>query len=112
MASVNLPQSADRASAQCDRVRWRVINRFTQAQGAPTLKRVHFELGGKNPVIVFDDADLERALDVAFMIWLLNGECCTSSSRVLIQSSIHDEFVAKLKSVSPLFRRSSSTRQR
>ncbi len=32
-----------------------------QAQGAPTLKRVHFELGGKNPVIVFDDADLERA---------------------------------------------------
>ena len=33
------------------------------AQGAPTLKRVHFELGGKNPVIVFDDADLDRALD-------------------------------------------------
>jgi len=68
-----------------------------QAQGAPTLKRVHFELGGKNPVIVFDDADLERALDaVAFMIWSLNGERCTSSSRVLIQSSIHDEFVARL----------------
>ncbi|MGB1084527.1 MAG: aldehyde dehydrogenase family protein, partial [Ilumatobacteraceae bacterium] len=55
-----------------------------QAQGAPTLKRVHFELGGKNPVIVFDDADLERALDaVVFMIWSLNGERCTSSSRVL-----------------------------
>jgi len=68
-----------------------------QAQGAPTLKRVHFELGGKNPVIVFDDADLERALDaVMFMIYSLNGERCTSSSRVLIQSSIHDEFVAKL----------------
>ena len=49
-------------------------------------------------MIVFDDADLERALDaVAFMIWSLNGERCTSSSRVLIQSSIHDEFVAKLK---------------
>jgi len=68
-----------------------------QAQGAPTLKRVHFELGGKNPVIVFDDADLERALDaVLFMIYSLNGERCTSSSRVLIQSTIHDEFVAKL----------------
>ena len=68
-----------------------------QAQGAPTLKRVHFELGGKNPVIVFDDADLERALDaVMFMIYSLNGERCTSSSRVLIQSTIHDEFVAKL----------------
>jgi len=68
-----------------------------QAQGAPTLKRVHFELGGKNPVIVFDDADLDRALDaVLFMIYSLNGERCTSSSRVLIQSSIHDEFVARL----------------
>lgn len=68
-----------------------------QAQGAPTLKRVHFELGGKNPVIVFDDADLERALDaVMFMIYSLNGERCTSSSRLLIQSTIHDEFVARL----------------
>lgn len=68
-----------------------------QAQGAPTLKRVHFELGGKNPVIVFDDADLDRALDaVMFMIYSLNGERCTSSSRVLIQSTVHDEFVARL----------------
>lgn len=68
-----------------------------QAQGAPTLKRVHFELGGKNPVIVFDDADLDRALDaVVFMIYSLNGERCTSSSRVLVQSTIHDEFVARL----------------
>ncbi len=67
------------------------------AQGAPTLKRVHLELGGKNPVIVFDDADLERALDaVVFMIYSLNGERCTSSSRLLVQRSIHDEFVAKL----------------
>jgi 5-carboxymethyl-2-hydroxymuconic-semialdehyde dehydrogenase len=68
-----------------------------QAQGAPTLKRLHFELGGKNPVIVFEDADLERALDaVMFMIYSLNGERCTSSSRLLVQASIHDEFVARL----------------
>jgi 5-carboxymethyl-2-hydroxymuconic-semialdehyde dehydrogenase len=68
-----------------------------QAQGAPTLKRVHFELGGKNPVIVFDDADVERALDaVVFMIYSLNGERCTSSSRVLVQESIHDEFVERI----------------
>src|SRR5690242_15962003 len=67
------------------------------AQGARTLKRVHFELGGKNPVIVFDDADLDRALDaVVFMIYSLNGQRCTSSSRLLVQSSIHDEFVAKV----------------
>jgi 5-carboxymethyl-2-hydroxymuconic-semialdehyde dehydrogenase len=67
------------------------------AQGAPTLKRVHFELGGKNPVIVFEDADLERALDaVVFMIYSLNGERCTSSSRLLVQESIAGKFVEKL----------------
>ena len=66
-------------------------------QGADTLKRVHFELGGKNPVIVFDDADLDRALDaVIFMIYSLNGERCTSSSRLLIQSTVAKEFTAKL----------------
>ena len=67
------------------------------AQGAPSLKRVHFELGGKNPVIVFDDADLDRALDaVVFMIYSLNGERCTSSSRLLVQDSIADAFEARL----------------
>ena len=65
-------------------------------RGAATLKRVHFELGGKNPVIVFDDADLDRALDaVVFMIYSLNGERCTSSSRLLVQSSIADKFMAE-----------------
>jgi 5-carboxymethyl-2-hydroxymuconic-semialdehyde dehydrogenase len=66
------------------------------AQGAATLKRVHFELGGKNPVIVFADADLERALDAClFMIYSLNGERCTSSSRALVEASIHDEFARR-----------------
>lgn len=64
-------------------------------QGADTLKRVHFELGGKNPVIVFADADLDRAADAAvFMIYSLNGERCTSSSRLLVEESIHDQFTA------------------
>jgi 5-carboxymethyl-2-hydroxymuconic-semialdehyde dehydrogenase len=59
-------------------------------QGADTLKRVHFELGGKNPVIVFDDADLDRALDAAiFMIYSLNGERCTSSSSRLAGAGNH-----------------------
>ncbi|HEX7080506.1 MAG TPA: 5-carboxymethyl-2-hydroxymuconate semialdehyde dehydrogenase [Gammaproteobacteria bacterium] len=67
------------------------------AQGAPTLKRVHFELGGKNPVIVFDDADLERALEaVVFMIYSLNGERCTSSSRLLVQRPLHDGLVERV----------------
>ncbi|HEY8268505.1 MAG TPA: 5-carboxymethyl-2-hydroxymuconate semialdehyde dehydrogenase [Xanthobacteraceae bacterium] len=66
------------------------------AQGAPTLKRVHFELGGKNPVIIFDDADLDRAVDAAlFMIYSLNGERCTSSSRALVQAGVYDEFIKR-----------------
>lgn len=69
-----------------------------QAQTADTLKRLHLELGGKNPVIVFDDADFDRALDaVVFMIYSLNGQRCTSSSRLLIQSGIKDKFLAALK---------------
>lgn len=66
-------------------------------QGADTLKRVHFELGGKNPVIVFDDADIERALDaVIFMIYSLNGERCTSSSRLILHKSLAGKFIARL----------------
>lgn len=68
-----------------------------QKQGADTLKRVHLELGGKNPVVVFDDADLSRALDAAiFMIYSLNGQRCTSSSRLLVQRGVHDQFVEQL----------------
>ncbi len=70
------------------------------AQGAATLKRVHFELGGKNPVIVFDDADIDRAVDAAtFMIYSLNGERCTSSSRLLVQDTIYDEVCARVAEV-------------
>ncbi|UUP18685.1 5-carboxymethyl-2-hydroxymuconate semialdehyde dehydrogenase [Nitratireductor thuwali] len=66
-------------------------------QGADTHKRNHLELGGKNPVIVFEDADLDRALDaVIFMIYSINGERCTSSSRLLVQDTIREEFEAKL----------------
>ncbi|HCH25110.1 MAG TPA: 5-carboxymethyl-2-hydroxymuconate semialdehyde dehydrogenase [Oceanospirillaceae bacterium] len=64
-----------------------------QKQGADTLKRAHLELGGKNPVLVFADADLEKAADAAaFMIYSLNGERCTSSSRLLVEESIYEEF--------------------
>ncbi len=75
-----------------------VTGSMIQKQAADTLKRSHFELGGKNPVIVFDDADFDRALDaVVFMIYSLNGQRCTSSSRLLIQSGIKDKFIEALK---------------
>jgi 5-carboxymethyl-2-hydroxymuconic-semialdehyde dehydrogenase len=72
--------------------------RRIMAHGALTLKRVHFELGGKNPVIVFEDADLDRALEaVVFMIYSLNGERCTSGSRLLLARSLHGSFLPALE---------------
>ncbi len=57
------------------------------------LKKFSMELGGKSPFIVFEDADLARALDAAiFMIFSNNGERCTAGSRILIQRSIYADF--------------------
>src|SRR5699024_10316215 len=60
------------------------------------IKRLSMELGGKSPVLIFDDADLERALDAAlFTIFSINGERCTAGSRIFIQRSIYPEFVKR-----------------
>ncbi len=57
------------------------------------LKRCSLELGGKNPHIIFADADLDAALDpVVFGVYFNMGECCNSGSRLLLQESIADEF--------------------
>src|SRR5690606_23012777 len=62
--------------------------------GAGGIKKFSMELGGKSPVLVFEDADLDRALDAAlFTIFSLNGERCTAGSRIFIQESVYDEFV-------------------
>ena len=61
------------------------------------LKRVHLELGGKAPVIVFDDADIESAVAGITSAGYFNaGQDCTAATRVLVQAGIHDEFVAAL----------------
>jgi 5-carboxymethyl-2-hydroxymuconic-semialdehyde dehydrogenase len=58
------------------------------------LKKFSMELGGKSPFVVFDDADLERAMDAAvFMIFSNNGERCTAGSRIIVQKTIYDRFV-------------------
>ena len=68
-------------------------NRIVQAAG---LKKFSMELGGKSPFVIFDDADLARALDAAvFMIFSNNGERCTAGSRILVQQSIYADFVQK-----------------
>ncbi len=63
---------------------------------ASSLKEVTMELGGKSPVLIFEDADIERALDAAlFTIFSINGERCTAGSRIFIQQSIYPEFVKR-----------------
>jgi betaine-aldehyde dehydrogenase len=61
------------------------------------LKKVELELGGKNPHIVFADADLEAALDaVVFGVYFNMGECCNSGSRLLVQRSIAEDFINRV----------------
>ena len=66
------------------------------ATAAQTLKRVTLELGGKSPSLVFADADLEAAVNGAlYGIFYNAGQTCEARSRVLVQDSIYDEFVAR-----------------
>ena len=65
---------------------------------ADTLKSCSMELGGKSPIIVFDDADFDRALDACIWgIFSFNGERCTANSRLFIQEGISAEFIEALK---------------
>ena len=67
--------------------------RIVKAAG---LKKFSMELGGKSPFVIFDDADLDRALDAAiFMIFSNNGERCTAGSRIFVQQGIYRDFCAK-----------------
>ncbi|WP_105034421.1 aminobutyraldehyde dehydrogenase [Cryobacterium aureum] len=67
------------------------------AAASHDLKRVHLELGGKAPVIVFDDADIELAVAGIVAAGFFNaGQDCTAATRLLVQAGIHDEFVAAL----------------
>jgi betaine-aldehyde dehydrogenase len=64
---------------------------------ADTVKKVAVELGGKNPNIVFDDADFDTAVDYAMTAAFLHaGQVCSAGARLIVQESIHDDFVAEL----------------
>jgi acyl-CoA reductase-like NAD-dependent aldehyde dehydrogenase len=68
-----------------------------QREAAGTLKRVSLELGGKSPNIVFADADVEAAVKGATAAIFYNtGQACTAGSRLLLEESLHDEFVERL----------------
>ncbi len=69
------------------------------AAAASTLKHVTLELGGKSPLIVFDDADIDDAVSAALLAnFYTQGEVCSNGTRVYVHSSIHDDFVGRLRS--------------
>jgi len=74
------------------------IGRQLLAQCAPTVKKVSMELGGNAPFIVFDDADLDAAVDGAIASKYRNtGQTCVCANRLYVQAGVYDAFVEKLK---------------
>jgi betaine-aldehyde dehydrogenase len=73
------------------------VGRSVVEASRSNLKKVELELGGKNPQIVFADADLDAALDAAvFGVYFNMGECCNSGSRLLVQKNVVKEFTANV----------------
>jgi aldehyde dehydrogenase (NAD+) len=74
------------------------VGRRIRQATAGSGKSLTLELGGKSPFVVFDDADLDGAVEgVVDAIWFNQGQVCCAGSRLLVQEGIHDRFVAKLK---------------
>ena len=64
---------------------------------AETLKRITFELGGKSPNVVFADAEMDLAVQGAYIgLYLNQGQCCCAGSRLFVEERVHDEFLDKL----------------
>jgi succinate-semialdehyde dehydrogenase/glutarate-semialdehyde dehydrogenase len=75
------------------------VGRILMAQSAPTVKKLSLELGGNAPFIVFDDADLDSAVEGAMASKYRNaGQTCVCANRIYAQASVYDAFVAKLAS--------------
>ncbi|KQW91670.1 NAD-dependent succinate-semialdehyde dehydrogenase [Massilia sp. Root418] len=75
------------------------VGRVLMAQSAPTIKRLSLELGGNAPFIVFDDADIERAVDGAIKAKFRNsGQTCVCVNRFLVQDAVYDQFTMALAS--------------
>ena len=73
------------------------VGKVLMAQSASTIKKVELELGGNAPFIVFDDADIDKAIEGAMASKYRNaGQTCVCANRLLVQDEVYDEFVAKL----------------
>src|SRR5580692_5715710 len=76
------------------------VGRIVAANGAPTLKRMNLELGGKTPMIVFDDADLDTTVPLlASAVTTFAGQFCMTGSRILVQRGVADEVRARLAGI-------------
>ena len=74
------------------------VGKLLMAQCAGQVKKVSLELGGNAPFIVFDDADLDAAVEGALLCKFRNsGQTCVSANRILVQDSVHDDFVARFE---------------
>ncbi len=74
------------------------VGKIIRRQTAGSGKKLSLELGGKSPFIVFDDADLDSAVEgVVDAIWFNQGQVCCAGSRLLVQEAVADKFIAKLK---------------
>ena len=72
------------------------VGRILMAQSAPTVKKMSLELGGNAPFIVFDDADIDSAVEGAFASKYRNaGQTCVCSNRLYVQAGVYEEFVTK-----------------
>ncbi|WP_291157108.1 aldehyde dehydrogenase family protein, partial [Ensifer sp. SSB1] len=77
------------------------VGRLTMANAAQTLKKVSLELGGKNPQIVFPDANLDEFIDAAvFGAYFNAGECCNAGSRLILHRDIADEVTRRIAELS------------
>ncbi len=74
------------------------VGRIIRKATAGTGKKLSLELGGKSPFIVFDDADLDAAVEgLVDSIWFNQGQVCCAGSRLLVQESVYERFIAKVK---------------
>lgn len=72
------------------------VGQLVQRHAAQHLKRIQLELGGKSPLIIFADADIDKAVEVAHSMCVVNqGQCCVAATRTFVHESIYDEFVKK-----------------
>jgi acyl-CoA reductase-like NAD-dependent aldehyde dehydrogenase len=77
------------------------VGRSIAAAASGTLKKVALELGGKNPQVIFADADLASAADaVTFGVYFNQGECCNSGSRIIVEESVAADLVARVVALS------------